>query len=173
MNRRIAFLGTISGVLGVGACLAFYGGAPAEAQAPTAERPLLLHLLTDANSNDANACVAFNLAWVAIEQGHPVEMLFDGWASYNIKTGDFWAKYRVPEHFRKLVSKTVGHDVEWGGGTYVDLLKYLHGKGLVVAANKTFLALSGDDKKLPSFVEQWTLAEMVTHLRGSSGYASY
>jgi len=173
MKRQIVCLVTICGVVSIGTCLAFYNGASAKAQTPAAERPFLLHLLTDANKNDANACVAFNLAWVAIEQGHPVEMLFDGWASYNIKTSDFWAKYRVPDHFRKLVSETAGHDVEWAGGTYMDLLKYLNGKGLVVAANKTFLALSRDDKKLPSFVQQWTLAEMVTHLRNAGGYASY
>ncbi|MFQ5646548.1 MAG: hypothetical protein ACE5GM_06445 [bacterium] len=134
---------------------------------------LLIHMLTDANKNDANACVAFNVAWVAVEKGLSVEMLFDGWAGYNVKQDDYWAKYQVPSNYQKLVSKAVGREVKWQGGNYIDLLKYLKQKGMVVTANKTFLALSGDDKKLPLFIKQLSLVEMVDHFSGASSCITY
>ena len=134
---------------------------------------LLFHLVTDANTNDANACVAFNLAWVAVEKGLKVEMLFDSWAGYNIKEGDFWGKYQVPKHYRQLVVDAIGKEIDWKGGTYMDLLKYLKQKEMIVSANKTFLSLSGDDKKLPSFVEKIGLAQMVEHIANASGYVRY
>ena len=151
--------------------VAVFAGAGQAAAA--AEGPLLVHVLGDANKGDANHCVAFNLVWVAVEKGQSVEMLFDSMAGYNIKEEDYWAKYQVPENYRHLVAETVGGEIDWSGGSYLELLRYLHGKGLVVSANKTFLALSGDDVKLPPFVNQLSLAEMVDHVAGAGSYVAY
>ena len=44
---------------------------------------------------------------------------------------------------------------------------------MIVSANKTFISLLGDDKKLPSFVEKIGLAQMVEHIANASGYVRY
>ena len=159
---------TMLGVLGIVAIIISPGASQAQPEAP-----LLVHMVVDANKNDADACVGFNLAWVAVEQGQPVEMLFDSWAGYNVKKGDFWEQFRVPSRYRQIIIDAVGHDIDWQEGSYMDLLKYLHAKGMAVSANRSFLALSNDEKKLPKFVEQLPLDQVLDHIRSARGYARY
>ena len=134
---------------------------------------LLVHMVTDANKNDADACIAFNIAWVAVEKGFPVEMLFDSWAAYNIKRGDFWSRFKVPHSYRKLVITSIGKDILWKGGSYLNLLKYLKKKGMVISTNQTFLSLSNDHKKIPQFIERINLMQMVERIKNASGYVRY
>lgn len=152
-------------LLGLGLCLAW--GDEGDS------RPLLLHLRADANKNDADPCIAFNLAWVAVEKGQEVEMLFDSWAAYNVKEKDFWARYPVPIAYKRIVENEVGDSVEWKEGSYMDLLRYLQNKGMRVSANATFLSLSGDAEKLPDFVERLTVSQVLERLREAEGYGAY
>ena len=51
--------------------------------------------------------------------------------------------------------------------------RIIDAKGMVVSANRSFLALSNDEKKLPEFVEQLPLDQVLDHIRSARGYARY
>ena len=59
-------------------------GASCATTGPRSER-VLIHMKIGMNHDDNPACVAFNVAWAALEAGRPVDILYDAGAVFDLQ----------------------------------------------------------------------------------------
>jgi hypothetical protein len=116
------------------------------------ERPLVLHVKTALSEDDAQICVAPNLAWAALAEGRSVTIVFDasaltsiaknyGWRS--LVNGDSNALDRasLPKSERETLSRQFGVAPEEVPTDYGQYLSFLRSKGVELYYNKTMTVL--------------------------------
>ncbi len=152
------------------------------ARVAAAER-VFIHLTDNFKENDGPVCVAFNVAWGALREGHDVEIFFDQDATYGIKQWEAGKTdlglYPLPEDLKDLLVGAFGVDRETIPSDYQEFLGFLSQQGASVTANGFWNALTkventikGKENLLP-FVEPLTLEELVDHRRTATVYLRF
>jgi len=144
----------------------------------------LVHLKTSLKKDDAQICVAYNVIWAALEQGHKVKVLVDADAINTFKMGwngkDDIEEYKIPENLRKALASQFEIGLENVPKTYGDFLMMLKDRGGEFYINTGFLIVSKigtpDDllKKVSAkFFKPITLKEMVRLRTEAKYYMAY
>jgi hypothetical protein len=162
-------------------CLLFI---PVIVDAAEEKETFLIHLKTSLKKDDAQICVAYNVMWAALEEGHKVKVLVDADAINTYKMGwggkDDIEGYKIPEHLRQALSKQFNVSPETVPKTYGDFLKMLKDRGVEYYINTGFLIVSKigtpDDpleKVSNKFFKPVTLKEMVKLRTEAKYYMAY
>ena len=115
---------------------------------------LLLHVKTSLAVDDAQICVAPNLALAALEGGDRVTMLFDGSAVTSITQGWGWFvfgsttpmdKAALPERERESLAQQFDIPLEQIPRNYGDYLEFIRNRGAEIYVNRTMLTLYNID----------------------------
>lgn len=144
----------------------------------------LIHLKTSLNKDDAQICVAYNMIWAALEEGHKVKVLVDADAINTFKVGwrgnDSIEGYKIPDNLRLALSKQFNVSLESVPNTYGDFLIMLKDRGVEFFINSGFLIVSKigtpDDllnKVSNKFFKPVTLKEMVRMRTEAKYYMVY
>lgn len=117
---------------------------------------ILFHIKTSLANDDAQICVAPNVALAALEAGEGVTLLFDGSAVTSITQGWGWFtfgsttpmdKASMPERERRSLSEQLGIPLENIPHNYGDYLKFIKQRGARIYVNRTMLTLYNIDSK--------------------------
>ncbi len=157
---------------------------PLAAEASEEKETFLIHLKTSLEKDDAQICVAYNVMWAALEEGHKVKVLVDADAVNTYKMGwggkDDIEDYKIPENLRQALSKQFEVSLDTVPKTYGDFLTMLNDKDVEFYINTGFLIVSKigtpDDplKKVSNkFFEPVTLKEMVKMRTDAKYYMAY
>jgi len=157
---------------------------PLAAQASEEKETFLIHLKTSLKKDDAQICVAYNVMWAALEEGHRVKVLVDADAANTYKMGwggkDDIEGYKIPENLRLALSKQFDVSLDTVPKTYGGFLTMLNDKGVEFYINTGFLIVSKigspDDplKKVSNkFFKPVTLKEMVKMRTDAKYYMAY
>jgi len=144
----------------------------------------LIHLKTSLKKDDAQICVAYNVMWAALEEGHKVKVLVDADAINTYKMGwngkDDIEGYKIPDNLRRALSKQFNVTLETVPKTYGDFLKLLKERGVEFFINSGFLIVSkiGTPENLLNkvsnkFFKPVTLKEMVRMRTAAKYYMVY
>ncbi len=144
----------------------------------------LIHLKTSLKKDDAQICVAYNVMWAALEEGHKVQVLVDADAINTYKMGwngkDDIEGYKIPEHLRQALSKQFNVSLDTVPKTYGDFIVMLKERGVEYYVNTGFLIVSKigspDDpleKVSNKFFKPVTLKEMVKMRIDAKYYMAY
>ncbi len=144
----------------------------------------LVHLKTSLKKDDAQICVAYNVMWAALEDGHKVKVLVDADAINTYKMGwggkDDIEGYKIPENLRQALSKQFNVSPESVPKTYGAFLLMMKEKGVEFFINTGFLIVSKigtpDDplKKVSNkFFKPVTLKDMVRMRTEAKYYMVY
>jgi len=157
---------------------------PVTAQASEEKETFLIHLKTSLEKDDAQICVAYNVMWAALEEGHKVKVLVDADAINTYKMGwggkDDIEDYKIPENLRQALSKQFDVSLGTVPKTYGDFLTMLKDRGVEYYINTGFLIVSKigtpDDplKKVSNkFFKPVILKEMVKMRIAAKYYMAY
>lgn len=160
--------------------LSFLFATPLVAMAGQNQEVFLVHLKTSLKKDDAQICVAYNIAWAALEEGYRVKVLVDADAINTFKVGwsgkDDIEGYKIPENLRQALSTQFAVNLDQVPKTYGDFLMMLKDRGVEFYINSGFLIVSkigtpGDllGKVSAKFFKPVTLKEMVK-LRTRANY---
>jgi len=114
--------------------------------------PFLIHVKTSLSIDDAQICVVPNVAWAALEAGHPVTVLFDGSAVTSVARGHGWRGWLgststpmdrapLPERERRSLAEQFGVPIETVPQDYGAYLRFLKEKGASIYYNTTMALL--------------------------------
>ena len=129
----------------------------------TGAESILFHIKTSLAKDDAQICVAPNVALAALEFGDDVTLLFDGSAVTSITQGWGWFvfgsttpmdKAGLPERERKSLSEQFGIPMEKIPKNYGDYLEFVRDRGAKIVVNGTMLTLYNIDPKTVDDVAQ-------------------
>lgn len=148
------------------------------------EKIMLVHVKTDLAKDDAQICVAYNVIWAAIEEGHKVNVLIDASAVNTYKKGwrgkDKLEGYKMPENLRKELSRQFNVSLSNIPATYGEYLNFLHEKGVGFYINGAMLVVSGISKTYgdtenisADFFTPVSISEMVNLIEQSDKYIAY
>jgi hypothetical protein len=158
--------------------------SPALLLAGEEKETFLIHLKTSLKKDDAQICVAYNVMWAALEEGHRVKVLVDADAINTYKMGwsgkDDIEGYKIPEHLRQALSKQFAVSLDTVPKTYGDFLIMLKDRGVEYYINTGFLIVSKIgtpdnplEKVSNKFFKPITLKEMVKMRTGAKYYIAY
>lgn len=123
----------------------------------TGGKNILIHVKTSLALDDAQICVAPNVAWAALKAGHKVTILFDASAVTSITKGFGWFRRLtgskntaldrapLPERERKSLSEQTGESIKNVPKDYGEYFHFLKEKGVPIYVNKTMLVLYNID----------------------------
>lgn len=171
-------------ILGAGALfLAFPGGAISETTPlANSKKHFLFHIKTSMEKDDAQICVAPNLAWAALRGGHRVTLLFDGSAVTSVKKKwRFWGpatsdmdRAPLPDREKKALAKQFNENLETIPDNYGAYLAFLKEKGAKLYINKTMTVLYKIGlPEIDSNLTPVTLPEMIKEIEGADVYIVY
>ncbi len=157
---------------------------PSFVQAAEEKETFLIHLKTSLKKDDAQICVAYNVMWAALEEGHKVQVLVDADAVNTYKMGwngkDDIEGYNIPENLRQALAKQFDVSIDFVPKTYGDFLIMLKDRGVEYYINTGFLIVSkiGSPvdplKKISNkFFKPITLKEMVRMRKEVNYYMAY
>jgi hypothetical protein len=157
---------------------------PVIVNAAEEKETFLIHLKTSLKKDDAQICVAYNVMWAALEEGHDVKVLVDADAINTYKMGwggkDDIEEYKIPENLRQALSKQFNVSLDMVPKTYGDFLTMLKDRGVEYYINTGFLIVSKigtpDDplKKISNkFFKPVTLKEIVQMRTDAKYYMAY
>lgn len=117
-----------------------------------AARPLVLHVKTALKEDDAQICVAPNLAWAALAEGRAVTIVFDASAVQSITKGYGWHGWigedkaamdraSIPARERKALAEEFGVPEDEVPSDYGQYLGFLKQRGARLYYNKTMTTL--------------------------------
>jgi hypothetical protein len=103
---------------------------------------------TSLAKDDAQICVAPNVALAALQQGNAVTLLFDGSAVTSVKRGSLFNpdktpmdKADLPERERKALAEQLQIPLEQIPHNYGEYLEFLKQKGAKLIINRTMMLL--------------------------------
>ncbi|CAI2717091.1 DsrE family protein [Nitrospina watsonii] len=182
--RRKTLAKTILLILGAGALfLAFPSGAISETTpSANSKKHFLFHIKTSLEKDDAQICVAPNLAWAALHGGHRVTLLFDGSAVTSVKK-----KWRIlgpaatdmdraplPDREKKALAEQFNEKLETIPDNYGDYLAFLKERGAKLYINKTMTVLYNiDSSEIDPNLTPVSLSEMVKAMENADIYIVY
>ena len=115
------------------------------ANAPKNGKKLFIHYKTNFEHDDANGCVAFNVAFGALAQGYEVEMFYDAGGVYDLKVESDCAPhsygYAVPAKLKSIMADLYPITPGEMPNTYRDYLYWLHAMGVTISYNGFMAAL--------------------------------
>lgn len=148
-------------------------------------RPLLLHVKTALSVDDAQICVAPNVAWAALAQGRPVTIVFDGSAVTSLAIGLGWRGWvgitstamdraGLPERERVSLAEQIGVPLETVPHDYGEYLHFLKEKGVEIVYNRTMAVLYNiPDEKVDAAARPVGLKELLEVLTTEGDYLVY
>ena len=132
---------------------------------------ILFHIKTALDKDDAQICVAPNIALAAQENGDNVVLLFDasavtsltkGWGFWNFGNKTPMDKAGLPVRERKSLSGQFGIPLNEIPHNYGDYLKFLKKRGAKIFVNRTMLSLYQiDPSRVDSVTESVELNTML------------
>jgi hypothetical protein len=157
---------------------------PFTIQASEEKETFLIHLKTSLKKDDAQICVAYNVMWAALEEGHKVKVLVDADAINTYKMGwggkDDIEGYKIPENLRQALAAQFSVTLDSVPKTYGDFLLMLKDRGVEFYINSGFLIVSkigAPDNLLnkisAKFFKPVTLKEMVKIRADAKYYMAY
>jgi len=141
----------------------------------------LFHVKTSLDEDDAQICVAPNVAWAALQKGHAVTLLFDGSAVTSVKKGSWFNadqtgmdKAKLPEREREALAEQFNHPLDQVPHNYGEYLGFLKSKGAKLYINRTMMRLYKIDPKIiDSNLEPITLPKMIELMEEADVYMVY
>lgn len=141
----------------------------------------LFHVKTSLDEDDAQICVAPNVAWAALNKGHEVILIFDGSAVTSVKRGGFWNstktdmdRAKLPERERKALSQQFDYPLEQIPHNYGEYLHFLKKLGVKLYINRTMMLLYKiEPKEIDSSLEPIELTKMIELMEHADIYVAY
>jgi len=141
----------------------------------------LFHVKTSLDEDDAQICVAPNVAWAALNKGHKVVLLFDGSAVTSVKKGGFLKsditdmdRADLPERERKALSEQFNYPLEEIPHNYGEYLHFLKKLGAKLYINRTMMRLYNiEPEQIDASLEPVSLSEMIELMKNSDFYVAY
>ena len=141
----------------------------------------LFHVKTSLDEDDAQICVAPNVAWAALNKGHEVILLFDGSAVTSVKKGGFLKsditdmdRAELPERERKALSEQFKFPLEQIPHNYGEYLHFLKKLGVKLYINRTMMRLYNiEPEQIDTSLEPVSLSEMIELMKNADFYAAY
>ena len=141
----------------------------------------LFHVKTSLDKDDAQICVAPNLAWAARNKGHEVILLFDGSAVTSVKKGGFLKsditdmdRAELPERERKALSEQFKFPLEQIPHNYGEYLHFLKKLGVKLYINRTMMRLYNiEPEQIDTSLEPVSLSEMIELMKNADFYVAY
>lgn len=142
----------------------------------------LFHIKTSLKQDDAQICVAPNLAWAALEAGHRVTLLFDGSAVTSVRN-----KWRVwgpastdmdraalPDREKQALAEQFHVAKDTIPDNYGDYLEFLKSKGAHLVINKTMTILYKIDAgDIDPVLTPISLGQMIEYMDTADVYVVY
>lgn len=158
--------------------------APLLSYAEEGTEVFLFHLKTSLKRDDAQICVAYNVIWAALEEGHSVKVLVDADAVNTFKIGwkgrDGIEGYRLPDNLREELALQFDVPKSSVPRTYGEYLLMLRNKGAEFYINRGMLLVSKIgtpenplEKISAKFFRPVTLKEMARLRAGADHYMAY
>jgi len=144
-------------------------------------KTFLIHAKTALKLDDAQICAVPNVAWMALQQGYKVTILFDASGVMTLKKGGLFGgnatpldKASLPERERQSLSTQLGVPLESIPHDYGEYLRLLRTKGVALYANRTMMLLYkiGEDE-IESAVTPVGLKELVELFQRADVYVAY
>ena len=189
MFTRIGVLGLPLLAVALGGCTKpeYSGGEsfpdPKEVNAAHQGKTVLVHMKGGLKPDDAQPCVAFNVALGLVKSGYKVTILIDAGANVDFlgetpeKTN--WGKYKIPPAVIDALAAELDMPKEKIPTNYMALLKYISDQGASIYMNGTMNILLGKAKKVtadelvPDYIKLATVPEMARLLAESDRYIAY
>ncbi len=143
---------------------------------------ILFHVKTALNVDDAQICVAPNLALAAVNASDRVIILFDGSAVTSITQGWGWFVFDtktpidrapLPERERKTLSEQFSIPLDEIPLNYGDYFRFLKRKGVEIYVNKTMLTLYNIDAEDVDLAKPVELNKMLNMLKSADTIIVY
>lgn len=172
-------------VVWIGLCLlvVLFCGESLAADDPDSNPPrhFLIHVKTSLDEDDAQICVAPNVALAALKQGNTVTLLFDGSAVTSVKKGGFFSPDKtpmdradLPERERKALAGQFQLPLEEIPRNYGEYLQFLKQMGAELRINRTMMLLYKiEPEAIDPNLEPASLSEMVELLKTADIYIAY
>ncbi len=141
----------------------------------------LFHVKTSLDEDDAQICVAPNVAWAALNKGFEVILLFDGSAVTSVKKGGFLKsagtdmdRADLPERERKALSEQFNYPLEEIPHNYGEYLHFLKKLGVKLYINRTMMRLYKiEPEQIDTSLEPVSLPEMIELMKNANFYVAY
>lgn len=141
----------------------------------------LFHVKTSLDEDDAQICVAPNVAWAARNKGYEVALLFDGSAVTSVKKGGFFKsgetdmdRADLPERERKALSEQFNYPLAGIPHNYGEYLHFLKKLGVKLYINRTMMRLYKiEPEQIDKNLKPVSLPEMIELMKNSDFYVAY
>ncbi len=154
------------------------------ASTPKNGKKLFIHYKTNFEHDDADGCVAFNVAFGALAQGYEVEMFYDAGGVYDLKVESDGTPhsygYAVPAKLKSIMADLYPITSGEMPNTYRDYLYWLHTMGATTSYNGFMAALVSlqDDAGVRSagiekIAEPISVSQMLQHREAADEYLVY
>ncbi|CCQ90135.1 exported hypothetical protein [Nitrospina gracilis 3/211] len=145
------------------------------------QKHFLIHVKTSLDEDDAQICVAPNVALAALRKGHRVTLLFDGSAVTSVKKGGWFGadqtpmdKAALPERERMTLSEQFGMDLSRIPSDYGEYLAFLKSEGADLKINRTMMLLYKiEPEDIDSNLTPIMLSEMLEIIQNADHYLVY
>ena len=152
-----------------------------EARTEIPVKRLLIHVKTSLSEDDAQICVAPNVALAALQKGYMVTLLFDGSAVTSVKKGSWLGgdrtpmdKAELPERERVSLSEQFGVPLELIPHDYGEYLGFLKTRGAELVINQTMMLLYEiEAAEIDPNLEPIPLSAMVEKISNADVYVVY
>ncbi|MGP0628805.1 hypothetical protein ACTRW9_03780 [Nitrospina sp. 32_T5] len=157
-------------------------GAQAEnANEDFTPKHFLIHVKTSLDEDDAQICVAPNVALAALRKGHRVTLLFDGSAVTSVKKGGWFGsdqtpmdKAALPERERVTLAEQFGMNLNRIPHDYGEYLAFLKSEGADLKINRTMMLLYKiEPEDIDSNLRPILLSEMIEIIQKADHYLVY
>ena len=180
VNFRTSCLSTFLAATLLGGCAKpeYSGGEsfpdPKEVNAAHQGKTVLVHMKGGLKPDDAQPCVAFNVALGLVKSGYKVTILIDAGANTDFlgetpeKTN--WGKYQLPPAVIDALAAELDMPREKIPTNYMGLLKYISDEGASIYMNGTMNILLGKAKRVregklvPDYIKLASVPEMAAVL---------
>lgn len=144
-------------------------------------KQFLIHVKTSLAEDDAQICVAPNVALAALQQGNAVTLLFDGSAVTSVKRGSLFNpdktpmdKADLPERERKSLAEQLQIPLEQIPHNYGEYLGFLKQKGAKLIINRTMMLLYKiEPEEIDSNLTPVSLPEIIDLRKKTDFYMAY
>jgi len=169
----------------IGLCLfiALFCGESLAAGNPNSNPPrhFLIHVKTSLDEDDAQICVAPNVALAALKQGNTVTLLFDGSAVTSVKKGGFFSPDKtpmdradLPERERQALAEQFQLSLEQIPRNYGEYLNFLKEMGADLRIHRTMMLLYKiDPEAIDPNLKPASLPEMIELIKQADIYMAY
>lgn len=169
------------GLLGFAALFISGESQAGDIQAENLPKRFLIHVKTSLDKDDAQICVAPNVALAALRKGDEVTLLFDGSAVTSVKRGSLFSpdktamdKAELPARERRALAEQFEIPLEKIPHDYGEYLGFLKQKGAKLLINRTMMLLYKiEPDEIDSNLSPISLDELVETIKEADVYIAY